>query len=268
MYSIPLGAALALIGNTVISASFTLIKYAHMTFGDKYMRSRWWWFGMLIMAPGELFNLIAFGFAPTTLVSPLGASGICTTALFARIWLKERFEPRGYLGVLMVAAGGVMISFSMPPNETSTTLELLYKNIAGGFSMFLAICMTVMLAIVFEHSLFSSVYVLAVTGMICSLSCRGVASMLFDAPTHPLFFAMLLYALLTIAIQCVAFQKALSSFSLSHVVPLHFAGMQLLVSVGSGLLYDDMLNANVLMFVTGLTLCVGGAFVVAGARHT
>ena len=69
MYSIPLGASLALIGNTVISASFTLIKYAHMHFGEKYMRCRWWWFGMLIMAPGELFNLVAFGFAPTTLVS-------------------------------------------------------------------------------------------------------------------------------------------------------------------------------------------------------
>ena len=201
-------------------------------------------------------------------MSPLGASGICTTALFARIWLNEKFEPRGYLGVLMVAAGGVLISFSMPPNETTSTLQLLYKNIGGGFSMFLATCITVLLGIMFNHSLFSSVYVLAVTGMICSLSCRGVASMLFDAPTHPLFFATLLYALLTIAIQCVAFQNALSSFSLSHVVPLHFAGMQLLVSVGSGLLYDDMLHANVLMFVAGLVLCVGGAFIVAGARQT
>ena len=160
-----------------------------------------------------------------------------------------------------------MISFSMPPNESVPTLELLYKNIAGGFSLFLALCITVLLATMFENTLFSSVYVLSVTGMICSLSCRGVASMLFNNPTHPLFFATLMYAVLTIAIQCVAFQSALSTFSLSHVVPLHFAGMQLLVSVGSGLLYDDMLHANVLLFVSGLLLCVGGAFVVAGARH-
>lgn len=52
MYSIALGAALALMGNTVISASFTLIKLAHMRFGDQYMRCRWWWFGMMLMAPG------------------------------------------------------------------------------------------------------------------------------------------------------------------------------------------------------------------------
>ena len=63
------------------------------------------------------------------------------------------------------------------------------------------------------------------------------------------------------------FPERVRHVSLSHVVPLHFAGMQLLVSVGSGLLYDDMLHANVLLFVSGLLLCVGGAFVVAGARH-
>lgn len=266
-YSIAWGASLALLGNTIISASFTLIKYAHNKFGDRYMSSRLWWIGMLLMAPGELCNLVAFGFAPTTLVSPLGASGICSTALFARIWLAEKFQMRGYAGVLMVAGGGVMISLSMPPTESISTLDLLYKNISGGFSLFVAICITIVLAVLYNNSLFSSVFVLSVTGMVCSLSCRGVASMLLNNPTHPLFFAMLWYAVLTIGLQCIAFQKALASFSLSHVVPCHFAGMQVLVSIGAGLLYDDMLHANVFMFVIGLLLCVVGSFIVAGARE-
>ena len=268
MYSIPIGACLALLGNTVISASFTLIKYAHTQFHDKYMKSRSWWIGMILMGPGEALNLVAFGFAPTTLVSPLGASGICTTALFARIWLKEKFQARGYFGIMLVAGGGVLISLSMPPTETVSTLDLLYKNIAGGFSLFLAVCVTILLAVMYNNTLFSSVYVLAVTGMVCSLSCRGVASMLFANPTHPLFFATLLYAILTIAMQCIAFQKALSKFSLSKVVPLHFAGMQVLISIGAGLLYDDMLHAHVPMFIGGLLLCVAGSFIVASARQT
>lgn len=223
---------------------------------------------MILMGPGEAFNLVAFGFAPTTLVSPLGSSGICTTALFARIWLKEKFQLKGYLGIMLVTAGGILISVSMPPTETVSTLDLLYKNIAGGFSLFLVTCVTILLAVMYNNTLFSSVYVLAVTGMICSLSCRGVASMLFTNPTHPLFFATLVYAILTIAMQCVAFQKALAKFSLSHVVPLHFSGMQVLISVGAGLLYDDMLNANVPLFIAGLCLCVSGSFVVASARQT
>lgn len=67
MYSIGLGIGCALAGNTIISASFTLLKRAHNE-GVPYMKSKQWWLGMILMGPGEALNLVAFAFAPVTLV--------------------------------------------------------------------------------------------------------------------------------------------------------------------------------------------------------
>lgn len=281
MYSIGLGIACALLGNTIISASFTLLKRAHNE-NVPYTKSKQWWAGMLLMAPGELLNLVAFAFAPVTLVSPLGSSGIVTTALFAAWFLGEKFERRGYAGIAAVTSGGTLISLSMPPSETMDTLLLLQQNISGAFSLYVAVTVSFMIAFAFYASLYSNVYMLGVCGMICSLSCRAVASLVSEHPTHPLFFGAAFYAIFTIALQCIQFQKALESFSLTQVVPMHYAGlyvchvvsmvgdpflvMQLLIAVGGALLFEDMANAKIELFVVGLLLCIAGAFVTAKAR--
>lgn len=281
MYSLTLGIACALLGNTIISASFTLLKRAHNE-NVPYTKSKQWWAGMVLMGPGECLNLVAFAFAPVTLVSPLGSSGIVTTALFAAWFLGEKFQKKGYAGIAAVAGGGTLISMSMPPHEVADTLSLLHQNISGAFSLYVAVTVSFMIAFAFSSSLSSVVYMLGVCGMICSLSCRAVASLVSEHPTHPLFFAAAFYAVFSIVLQCIQFQKALESFSLTQVVPMHYAGvwvyrvastnadtvavMQLLVAVGGGLLFEDINNAKVDLFVIGLLLCIVGAFVTAKAR--
>lgn len=156
--------------------------------------------------------------------SPLGSSGIVTTALFAAWFLGEKFQKKGYTGVAAVAAGGTLISLSMPPNEVADTLSLLQQNVAGAFSLFVAVTVSIMITVSFSSSLYSNVYMLGVCGMICSLSCRAVASLVSTHPTHPLFFTACFYAVFTITLQCIQFQKALESFSLTQVVPMHYAG--------------------------------------------
>ena len=42
--------------------------------------------------------------------------------------------------------------------------------------------------------------------------------------------------------------------------------MQLLVAVGGGLLFEDIENARIDMFIVGLVLCIAGAFITAKAR--
>lgn len=44
--------------------------------GYGYLKEPVWWSGMLTMAGGEVFNFVAYGFAPAMLVTPLGALSI------------------------------------------------------------------------------------------------------------------------------------------------------------------------------------------------
>lgn len=44
--------------------------------GFGYLCEVQWWFGLTIMALGELCNFAAYGFAPASVVTPLGALSV------------------------------------------------------------------------------------------------------------------------------------------------------------------------------------------------
>lgn len=44
--------------------------------GFGYLREIQWWSGLVIMALGELCNFAAYGFAPASVVTPLGALSV------------------------------------------------------------------------------------------------------------------------------------------------------------------------------------------------
>lgn len=51
-----------------------------------------WWFGTALNAVGELGNLIAYGYAEATVITPIGAVGVIVSALIATLILKEPFR--------------------------------------------------------------------------------------------------------------------------------------------------------------------------------
>jgi hypothetical protein len=69
------GAACSIIGNFLISLSFQLQRLAHRSNfrGIPYTQIPQWWIGFVCMGAGEIGNFIAYGMAPASLVSPLGA---------------------------------------------------------------------------------------------------------------------------------------------------------------------------------------------------
>ena len=74
------GIGVSVTGNFLISLSFQIQKDVHnklesMPEKEKihYTKMPRWWFGLLCMALGEVGNFLAYGMAPASLVSPLGA---------------------------------------------------------------------------------------------------------------------------------------------------------------------------------------------------
>lgn len=51
-------------------------------------------------------NFAAYGFAPATLVAPLGAVSVVANAIYATLMLAEEFRARDVSGTLLVILGG------------------------------------------------------------------------------------------------------------------------------------------------------------------
>jgi len=81
--------------------------------GEKsYLQSPWWWLGISLMTIGECGNFLAYGFAPASIVSPLGVVALVSNCLIAPLLLHERFRKRDGLGVLIAVAGCITVVLS------------------------------------------------------------------------------------------------------------------------------------------------------------
>lgn len=82
-----------------------------------YLRSGWWWTGIVLMTLGECGNFLAYGFAPASIVSPLGVVALISNCIIAPVVLKEPFRGRDFIGVLVAIVGVVVVILSSSPEE-------------------------------------------------------------------------------------------------------------------------------------------------------
>lgn len=82
-----------------------------------YLKSPYWWAGIVLMILGEAGNFIAYGFAPASIVSPLGVVALVSNCVIAPVLLKEHFRLRDFLGVVVAIAGAVTIVLSAKNSE-------------------------------------------------------------------------------------------------------------------------------------------------------
>lgn len=88
--------------------------------GDRisYLHSPYWWAGIVLMTLGEMGNFLAYGFAPASIVSPLGVVALISNCIIAPFLLKEKFRARDFWGVLIAIAGAVVVVLSAETSET------------------------------------------------------------------------------------------------------------------------------------------------------
>lgn len=55
-----------------------------------------WWVGLLCMFVGEIGNFVAYGMAPASLVSPLGAITVISNAVLSKVMLNEPMPKGGH----------------------------------------------------------------------------------------------------------------------------------------------------------------------------
>jgi magnesium transporter len=80
-----------------------------------------WWVGLVMMLGGEVGNFFAYGWAPATVVSPLGAVAVISNCVLARVFLKETITVRNLVGCLFAIVGAIGIAFTAPTSILITT---------------------------------------------------------------------------------------------------------------------------------------------------
>lgn len=95
-----------------------------------YLKSPYWWLGLVLMITGEAGNFLAYGFAPASIVSPLGVVALISNCIIAPFMLKERFRTRDGVGVLIAIAGAVTVVVSAKSNNPKLGPDEIWNLIA------------------------------------------------------------------------------------------------------------------------------------------
>jgi drug/metabolite transporter (DMT)-like permease len=103
------------------SVGMNCMKHAHNIntdeFGDPikhFAKIPWWWGGVLGIVGGEVANIVAYGYAPASIVTPMGAVGVLTNVVITSYALGEAFRPLQGVGIACVVAGIVLVVYYAP----------------------------------------------------------------------------------------------------------------------------------------------------------
>ncbi len=272
-------------------------KHQPLAAQKTYLQSPYWWGGIVLMTVGEAGNFLAYGFAPASIVSPLGVVALVSNCIIAPCLLKERFRARDFWGVLVAIAGAVVIVLSAKNSETKMGPDDVWEAITRWeFELYLGITAGMMIILMWasgkygdrtilidlglvalfgkqssvQHSSFDSDHS---TGGYTALSTKGVASLLSDtlwrALTFPITYLLVFILVFTAVMQIRYVNRALQRFDSTQVIPIQFVLFTISVIVGSAILYRDFKSATgdrIAKFIGGCVMTFLGVYLITSGR--
>ena len=246
-----------------------------------YLRSPIWWIGISMMTIGEAGNFLAYGFAPASIVSPLGVVALISNCLIAPFLLRERFRWRDGLGVIIAVAGCVIIVMSASQSNPKLDPDRIWGYITTWeFETYL--CVTIILIIVLawasnkfgDKTILIDLGLMGLFGGYTALSTKGVASLLSSSTwkvlTFPITYLLVAILVFTAVMQIKYVNRALQRFNSTMVIPVQFVLFTLSVIVGSAILYRDFertTTEDAVKFVGGCALTFSGVWFITSGRN-
>ncbi|KAK4179622.1 magnesium transporter NIPA-domain-containing protein [Triangularia setosa] len=245
-----------------------------------YLKDPYWWLGQVLITVGEMGNFLAYGFAPASIVSPLGVVALVSNCVIAPIFFKEIFRQRDFWGVVIAIAGAVTVVLSADSEETKMGPHEVWDAITTmEFKIYMGVSCSLIALLMYLSPRYGNRTILIDLGLVglfggyTALSTKGVSSMLsstlLGAFTTPVTY-VLLFVLLSTAIMQVRFlNKALQRFDSTQVIPIQFVLFTLSVIIGSAVLYRDFertTKERAAKFIGGCLLTFFGVFLITSGR--
>ncbi|KIX10182.1 uncharacterized protein Z518_01263 [Rhinocladiella mackenziei CBS 650.93] len=245
-----------------------------------YLKSPYWWFGLVLMILGEAGNFLAYGFAPASIVSPLGVVALISNCLIAPLMLKERFRKRDLWGVLTAIAGAVTVVLSARTSEEKFGPGEIWQTIKRWeFLVYFIITLLLIVGLMYAEPRHGRKTILIDLGLVglfggyTVLSTKGVASLLsaslWKAFGHAIFYFLAAVLVGSALMQIRYLNRALQNYDSTQVIPIQFVLFTLSVIIGSAVLYRDFEHTTAeqaVKFIIGCLLTFWGVYLITSAR--
>ncbi|EGX48680.1 hypothetical protein AOL_s00079g319 [Orbilia oligospora ATCC 24927] len=246
-----------------------------------YLRSKWWWTGIILMTIGECGNFLAYGFAPASIVSPLGVVALISNCLIAPLMLKEPFRRRDLLGVVIAIFGvAVVVSSSQPKEEKLTPGQIWWEISQTPFEVYFTITCTLIVVLLYLSGKHGSRFILIDLGLVglfggyTALATKGVSSLLssslYKIVTYPVFYLLVIILVSTAVLQIKYLSRSLQRFDSTQVIPTQFVLFNIFTVTGSAILYRDFEKADAARFIRFLIGCFlnfAGVYLISSKRE-
>ncbi|CAH0016532.1 unnamed protein product [Clonostachys rhizophaga] len=246
-----------------------------------YLKSPYWWLGQVLITLGEMGNFLAYGFAPASIVSPLGVVALVSNCLIAPLMFHEKFRQRDFLGVVVAVGGVVTVVLSANTEETKLKPDDVWDAITSlPFEIYLSVTVALIILLMWASPKYGRQTILIDLGLVglfggyTALATKGVSSMLsstlWRAFTTPVTYALILILLGTAIMQIRYVNKSLQRFDSTQVIPIQFVMFTLCVIVGSAVLYRDFektTREQAGKFIGGCLLTFFGVFLITSGRE-
>lgn len=245
-----------------------------------YLKSGIWWLGIAMMTVGEAGNFLAYGFAPASIVSPLGVVALVSNCLIAPLLLHERFRWRDAFGVIVAVGGCVTVVLSASDSNPKLDPDSIWHLITRWeFETYLGITVSLIVVLMFASTKFGDRTILIDLGLVglfggyTALSTKGVASLLSSSIwrviTFPITYLLVAVLVSTAVLQIKYLNRALQRFDSTVVIPTQFVMFTLSVIMGSAILYRDFertTTEDAVKFVGGCALTFLGVYFITSGR--
>lgn len=160
-------------------------KPTHQDDRKSYLKSPYWWAGIILMICGEAGNFIAYGFAPASIVSPLGVVALVSNCVIAPVLLNERFRPRDFWGVAVAIVGAVTIVLSARGSETKMGPDDVWAAITRWeFETYLGITAALMVVLMWASGSYGEKSILIDLGLVALFGMLIRITITYDADKH------------------------------------------------------------------------------------
>ncbi|KAI3337427.1 DUF803-domain-containing protein [Xylariaceae sp. AK1471] len=246
-----------------------------------YLKSPSWWLGQVLMTVGEMGNFLAYGFAPASIVSPLGVVALISNCVIAPIFFGEVFRKQDFWGVVIAVGGAITVVLSAKGEETKLDPHDVWDAITTmAFEIYLGITIFLIVVLMWASPRYGNRTILIDLGLVglfggyTALTTKGVSSMLsstlLKAFATPVTYGLVIVLLGTAVMQVRYVNKALQRFDSTQVIPIQFVIFTLSVIIGSAVLYRDFERTTAeqaAKFVGGCLLTFFGVFLITSGRH-
>ncbi|KAI8142808.1 magnesium transporter NIPA-domain-containing protein [Fennellomyces sp. T-0311] len=257
-------------------------KCPNSTDNTRYLRSKVWWLGIILLGIGESGNFIAYGFAPASTIAPLGTTTLISNTILAPLLLDETFRKQDFFGVVLAMLGAAGVVSSTKHRETKLSPELVAAALMQSRSIvFYIISVGLILALTALSPQYGSENILIDIGLVALygaytvIATKSLSSMLnmtlYKLFTYAISYILLIILFYTAIMQIKYLNKAMQRYDSTAVIPTQFVLFTLSAIAGSAVIYgdfDDDDPAHLARFAAGCITEFLGIFLITSGRHS